>query len=722
MCPRSAYHRIVHSKSRPANTATNCSEVDTETPPSRRATASRRPSIVSLAVLAVSASVLVPLALPAAASAQAGVVSNYTGPGISDPQAIIAGPDGALWFTNYGNNSIGRITTAGVVSNYTGVGISEPESITAGPDGVLWFTNYGNNSIGRMTTDGVVSNYTNTDISQPKGIATGSDGALWFINHDGGSIGRITTAGVVSTYTVPGVPDLNGITAGPDGALWFTSGVIYQSFIGRITTAGVVTKYTSGTFQPYGITAGPDGALWFANTTGDSCDDGSIARMTTAGVVTNSYTGIPCLSDPLNITAGADGELWFTNASSPYLQSITTDGGVTSYDAVSDSVGGITSGPDGSMWFTSNDSIGRITTTATVNQPMLTSTATPTVALGSPISDTATLSNATPDASGGLTFTAYSDSGCSKPVFTSAPFVVDGSTTSPTASFTPQSPGTYYWIASYSGDSQNSRIASACGQAGQSSIVTDQSYAMDVGGTWAGYVLTAPSSKSIASSQIIVTSLTCYQAGESSSWVGFDGYPSSSSTVEQAGLKENCIAKHSRKKVTYVPQYYAWWELYNSHYLGKRVAEHKIGLKDAGRRLTLVPGDKINVQVVRDGGSKVTFSLSAYSSANALLATWTERKTAVSAPSYSSLECITEDPAKLVAGTPIRQPLSEFGVEVFSGCSAFDNQSATTTSSIVQLTMWNDSTATRMATPSQIDFDPSTDQKLFSVAWTNDGS
>ena len=57
-----------------------------------------------------------------------------------------------MWFTNLGNNSIGRITTAGVVTNYTGTGISDPTGITAGPDGALWFTNLGNNSIGRITT------------------------------------------------------------------------------------------------------------------------------------------------------------------------------------------------------------------------------------------------------------------------------------------------------------------------------------------------------------------------------------------------------------------------------------------------------------------------------------------------------------------------------------------------------------------------------------------
>jgi streptogramin lyase len=52
---------------------------------------------------------------PAEASANAGgVVTNYTGTGVDNPAAITTGPNGTRWFVNYGNNSIGRITTAPV--------------------------------------------------------------------------------------------------------------------------------------------------------------------------------------------------------------------------------------------------------------------------------------------------------------------------------------------------------------------------------------------------------------------------------------------------------------------------------------------------------------------------------------------------------------------------------------------------------------------------------
>ena len=49
------------------------------------------------------------------------MVTNYTNPSIGSPQRITAGPDGALWFTNYANNSIGRITTGSSPSPTTSV-------------------------------------------------------------------------------------------------------------------------------------------------------------------------------------------------------------------------------------------------------------------------------------------------------------------------------------------------------------------------------------------------------------------------------------------------------------------------------------------------------------------------------------------------------------------------------------------------------------------------
>lgn len=294
---------------------------------------------------------VVAAALVVAASGSAGSspvnISNYTDATINLPTEITAGPDGALWYTNRGGFSIGRITTAGVVDSYStpveagylyGItlgpdnalwftsdfaigritasgsvstysggpgGFGFPLGITAGPDGALWFTEPGLDKIGRIDTSGVITNvYTDASISQPFGITAGPDEALWFTNRGNNTIGRIDTDGSVSSYSSPSISTPMTITAGPDGALWFTNWG--NSSIGRITTDGAVTAFTEATiFSPFGIATGPDGALWFT-------DQGnvSIGRITTAGVVTNfSDTSI----QPWGITAGFDGAVWFTN-------------------------------------------------------------------------------------------------------------------------------------------------------------------------------------------------------------------------------------------------------------------------------------------------------------------------------------------------------------------------------------------------------------------------
>ncbi len=100
-----------------------------------------------------------------------------------------------MWFTQYGANRIGRITTSGAITEFDlprpGVG---PNDIAAGPDGALWFTEYNDagNAIGRITTDGKVTEYTiPTANSRPWGIAAGPDGNIWFTEYASDKIGRL---------------------------------------------------------------------------------------------------------------------------------------------------------------------------------------------------------------------------------------------------------------------------------------------------------------------------------------------------------------------------------------------------------------------------------------------------------------------------------------------------------------------------------------------------
>lgn len=248
-----------------------------------------------------------------------GAITVYSLPytGISQaPTGITNGPDGALWFTeSYGNN-IGRITTAGSITEYAiPTANSYPLSIAAGPDDALWFTEADGNKIGRASISGSITEYTvPTAGSYPSSIAAGSDGALWFTETNGSKIGRITTAGSFTEYAVPNAP--SSITAGPDNALWF----LQSAGLGRLTTTGSFTAFPISTSeQLYALTTGPDKALWFTLADPFLSATGFIGRMTTSGQVTlfPSPTGLGSYlnGSPTSIAIGPDGNLWYTDDS-----------------------------------------------------------------------------------------------------------------------------------------------------------------------------------------------------------------------------------------------------------------------------------------------------------------------------------------------------------------------------------------------------------------------
>src|SRR5437764_15177314 len=78
------------------------------------------------------------LASGTAAASVAGKTTIY--PAIAKPKGVTAGPDGALWFANTKDNSVGRITTGGFAVNLTDPTISKPTGSASSPDGALWFT------------------------------------------------------------------------------------------------------------------------------------------------------------------------------------------------------------------------------------------------------------------------------------------------------------------------------------------------------------------------------------------------------------------------------------------------------------------------------------------------------------------------------------------------------------------------------------------------------
>jgi streptogramin lyase len=268
------------------------------------------------------------------------------------PLAIVAGPDGSLWFTQESIDRIGRLTPAGAYTSFEtpvhDVDLGGPWGITIGPEGAVWFTLGAYGSVARLNPDGPVTELPAALPGSATGdIVLGPDGKLWF-TMDAGAIGRVEPDHTITTFLVGEGTVPVGLTAGPDGNVWFTQTGAQR--IGRITPAGKMDHFQ---LEPdasvFGITAGPDGALWFPQSNGSI---GSMGRITTSGQLTRYE--LPNSVEPRWIVVGPDGHLWFTDVGSRAVGRMKLNGEVAWFQLPSSSHTplGITSGPDGNIWFT----------------------------------------------------------------------------------------------------------------------------------------------------------------------------------------------------------------------------------------------------------------------------------------------------------------------------------------------------------------------------------
>ncbi len=250
------------------------------------------------------------------------------------------GPDGGLWFTENAFDAFGSSVNSGVIGRLSGRGRitlyflprprpgltgATPYSIVAGPDGAMWFTERDGNAIGRITTTGHIREYPlptgrpmrngvgrddipgRTGSSEPGDIVTGPDGALWFTEEYADRIGRITRGGHVHEYALPdaqprsdgGSLGPTGLTVGPGGALWFVLG--NRDRIVRFTLSGRATYFelphteqqdmTYAFGQPNGLAHGSGGSLWFSEV-------GGVGRFRFPDCVTVYRTTSPAPLDP----------------------------------------------------------------------------------------------------------------------------------------------------------------------------------------------------------------------------------------------------------------------------------------------------------------------------------------------------------------------------------------------------------------------------------------
>jgi hypothetical protein len=180
---------------------------------------------------------------------------------------------------------------------------------------------------------------------------------------------------------------------------------------------------------------------------------------------------------------------------------------------------------------------------------------------------------------------------------------------------------------------------------------------------WAGYTATGtPGSVALVNGSWTEPSIACtttHPATLASIWVGIDGYPAASSTVEAMGTTARCLSGHA--------VHLAWYELYPSP------------------PVVFMPvsaGDKIHVQVIHPTAGILVFVFQDVTNSSAYSTTQLVSSTTL----LGSAECIVQrvlspgleyaSPARASGPAPPFVAFSSFGVAAFSYCVAKIGNSA----------------------------------------------
>lgn len=324
------------------------------------------------------------------------------------PNGIAAGPDGAMWFTEWSGRGLGRIAPDGTIAEFPPAGSpqltvgADPSGIVTGPDGNLWFTEHGAGQVGELdpSTGQLLGEWAVG--SGPEGIAVGSDGALWIaLNGPGGRslpqiVQVIPNAGGAPTITAypltgtPGLHQLVDLVSGPDGDLWVTDSIggVWRVDPGQLVgnpsySPGFFALPGAGSSLPEGIAVDSSHRfLWVALDTAHQLaqiDPDAVVEGTSAGIY---YYTVP--GTPLWVSSAGDGGIWMTDNTDhrlirfdSILETSTTygSGQGVSGDATADAVDA-----DGNLWFTefNSDRVGEVAfTPENLGAPRITGTASP---------------------------------------------------------------------------------------------------------------------------------------------------------------------------------------------------------------------------------------------------------------------------------------------------------------------------------------------------------
>ena len=232
---------------------------------------------------------------------------------------------------------------------------SHPHDPALAPDGSLWYTGQGTNTLGRLDPKtGEIKEYPlKTAGSGPHGLVADSQGNIWFTAAFKGYVGKLDPrTGAVTEYKMPDsrARDPHTPVFDSNGILWFT--VESGNFVGKLDprTGEVKLKAVpTPNAVPYGIVVSSTGVPYF-------CEFGTnkLASIHPTSMEITEYS-LPAGTHPRRLAITKDDVIYYTDYARGYLGRFDTKTGKQEEWA---SPGGPESRPygiaitsDGSVWY-----------------------------------------------------------------------------------------------------------------------------------------------------------------------------------------------------------------------------------------------------------------------------------------------------------------------------------------------------------------------------------
>jgi sugar lactone lactonase YvrE len=173
-------------------------------------------------------------------------VATYL-PGAGAPNGLTLGPDGALYYSNFGGGHVFRVPAMGMRTQVTTSTIMQPNGVAFGPDGRLYVESYATGVLFALTLrDGMEDEREMfaMGLGNPDGIAFDEMGRIYVGDNGGGRLLRLEADGTGGMSLRTGIPAAANVEFGA-GAL--NCNDIY------VASSGALVRYEMGDTPGYAV-------------------------------------------------------------------------------------------------------------------------------------------------------------------------------------------------------------------------------------------------------------------------------------------------------------------------------------------------------------------------------------------------------------------------------------------------------------------------------------